>query len=375
MKRETLKQRRRRLRREKAIRSCTRIAVCVIAALALVTVGWKIAAPFLGDSYGQAETGNDGQNGPIAEVQAAENEDGSGNAGIAQLAETTEVPYEAPGWQYDNTGWWYAVSDTTYYQNGFAVIDDKTYHFDSSGYLSVGWMPIGGKGYYFDENGVYDPEKDHSMMIALTFDDGPGAHTGELLDTLKQYGAKATFFLQGVNIEQYGGEAIARMASEGHLIGNHSYDHPNMLKLSAEDAATQFQKTDDLIAQYNNGSGASVVRFPYGNKSRELEAIAARPCFMWDVDTMDWESRNVQSNIQAVLNGVEPGQIILMHDTYQATVEACKTIIPELVNRGYELVTLDTLAAASGVELQNGVTYYGFSQADIDAGNVSDAEN
>ena len=375
MKRETLKQRRRRLRREKAIWSCTRIAVCVIAALALVTVGWRIAAPFLGDSYGQAETGNDGQKGPIAEVQAAENEDGSGNAGIAQLAETTEVPYEAPGWQYDNTGWWYAVSDTTYYQNGFAVIDDKTYHFDSSGYLSVGWTPIGGKGYYFDENGVYDPEKDHSMMIALTFDDGPGAHTGELLDTLKQYGAKATFFLQGVNIEQYGGEAIARMASEGHLIGNHSYDHPNMLKLSAEDAATQFQKTDDLIAQYNNGSGASVVRFPYGNKSKELEAIAARPCFMWDVDTMDWESRNVQSNIQAVLNGVEPGQIILMHDTYQATVEACKTIIPELVSRGYELVTLDTLAAASGVELQNGVTYYGFSQADIDAGNVSDAEN
>lgn len=375
MKRETLKQRRRRLRREKAIRSCTRIAVCVIAALALVTVGWKIAAPFLGDSYGQAETGNDGQKGPIAEVQAAENEDGSGNAGIAQLAETTEVPYEAPGWQYDNTGWWYAVSDTTYYQNGFAVIDDKTYHFDSSGYLSVGWTPIGGKGYYFDENGVYDPEKDHSMMIALTFDDGPGAHTGELLDTLKQYGAKATFFLQGVNIEQYGGEAIARMASEDHLIGNHSYDHPNMLKLSAEDAATQFQKTDDLIAQYNNGSGASVVRFPYGNKSKELETIAARPCFMWDVDTMDWESRNVQSNIQAVLNGVEPGQIILMHDTYQATVEACKTIIPELVSRGYELVTLDTLAAASGVELQNGVTYYGFSQADIDAGNVSDAEN
>ena len=375
MKRETLKQRRRRLRREKAIRSCTRIAVCVIAALALVTVGWRIAAPFLGDSYGQAETGNDGQKGPIAEVQAAENEDGSGNAGIAQLAETTEVPYEAPGWQYDNTGWWYAVSDTTYYQNGFAVIDDKTYHFDSSGYLSVGWTPIGGKGYYFDENGVYDPEKDHSMMIALTFDDGPGAHTGELLDTLKQYGAKATFFLQGVNIEQYGGEAIARMASEDHLIGNHSYDHPNMLKLSAEDAATQFQKADDLIAQYNNGSGASVVRFPYGNKSKELEAIAARPCFMWDVDTMDWESRNVQSNIQAVLNGVEPGQIILMHDTYQATVEACKTIIPELVSRGYELVTLDTLAAASGVELQNGVTYYGFSQADIDAGNVSDAEN
>ena len=82
----------------------------------------------------------------------------------------------------------------------------------------------------------------------------------------------------------------------------------------------------------------------------------------------------MQSNIQAVLDGVEPGQIILMHDIYQSTVEACKTIIPELINRGYELVTLETLAAANGVDLQNGVTYYGFSAADFAAGNISDAE-
>ena len=372
MKRETLKHRRRRLRREKLIRNCTRIAVCVIAALGLIALGWNLVAPHLGNRAEQA--GTQKQDGPIVEVQAAETEDGSGTAGIAQLAETTTVPYEVPGWQYDNTGWWYALSDSTYYQNGFAVIDDKTYHFDQSGYLSTGWTPIGGKGYYFDENGVYDKERNASMMIAMTFDDGPGNYTCDLLDVLKQYGAKATFFLQGVNIEQYGGEAVSRMSAEGHLIGNHSYDHPNMLKLSAEDAAAQFQRTDNLIAQYNNGVGAAVVRFPYGNKSKELEQIAARPCFMWDVDTLDWESKNVQSNIQAVLDGVEPGQIILMHDIYQSTVEACKTIIPELINRGYELVTLETLAAANGVDLQNGVTYYGFSAADFAAGNISDAE-
>ena len=367
MKRETLKTRRNRLKRKKLIENSTRIAVCVVAALGVITIGWKIGAPFLEKEGGLAKT-----EGPVVEIQAAETEDGSGAAGIAQLAETTKVPYQAPGWQYDNTGWWYAVSGDTYYQNGFADIDGKTYHFDGSGYISTGWTPIGGKGYYFDENGVYDETADSSMMVALTFDDGPGAHTGELLDTLKQYGAKATFFLQGVNIEQYGGDAISRMAAEGHMIGNHSYDHPDMLKLSAEDAATQFQKTDDLIAQYNNGAGAVAVRFPFGNTSRELEAIAARPCFMWDPDTLDWKKKNAQANAAAVLDNVSPGQIILMHDTYQATVEACQTIIPELINRGYKLVTLDTLAAAKGVELQNGVTYYGFSDADIEAGHISD---
>ena len=367
MKRETLKTRRNRLKRKKLIENSTRIAVCVVAALGVITIGWKIGAPFLEQEGGLAKT-----EGPVVEIQAAETEDGPGAAGIAQLAETTKVPYQAPGWQYDNTGWWYAVSGDTYYQNGFADIDGKTYHFDGSGYISTGWTPIGGKGYYFDENGVYDETADSSMMVALTFDDGPGAHTGELLDTLKQYGAKATFFLQGVNIEQYGGDAISRMAAEGHMIGNHSYDHPDMLKLSAEDAATQFQKTDDLIAQYNNGAGAVAVRFPFGNTSRELEAIAARPCFMWDLDTLDWKKKNAQANAAAVLDNVSPGQIILMHDTYQATVEACQTIIPELINRGYKLVTLDTLAAAKGVELQNGVTYYGFSDADIEAGHISD---
>lgn len=367
MKKETLKDRRRRIQRQKFLQNSLRVAGCAAAALGLVAVIWGLAAPHLKDPKqpGKAKEA-------VLEVQAAENTDGSGKAGIAELSKETKVPYEVPGWQYDNTGWWYAVSDRTYYQNGFAEIEGKTYHFDASGYMSVDWTPIGGKGYYFDENGVYDETADASMMIAMTFDDGPGKHTGELLDILAQYDAKASFFLQGVNIEQNGGEAIARMSAEGHLIGNHSYDHPNMRKLSAEDAAAQFRKTDDLIAPFNNGVGAAAVRFPFGNKTEELEQIAARPCFMWDVDTLDWKTQNVQANVQAVLDGVKPGQIILMHDTYQSTVESCRTIIPELVNRGYQLVTLETLAAAKGVELKNGVTYFGFSDADLAAGRISD---
>ena len=103
-----------------------------------------------------------------------------------------------------------------------------------------------------------------------------------------------------------------------------------------------------------------------------MEAIAARCCFMWDLGILDGKKKNAQAHAAAVVDNVSRVQTMLMHDTYQATVEACQTIIPELINRGYKLVTLDTLAAAKGVELQNGVTYYGFSDADIEAGHISD---
>ena len=81
---------------------------------------------------------------------------------------------------------------------------------------------------------------------------------------------------------------------------------------------------------------------------------------MWSVDTLDWETKNVQANISAVLDNVSPGDIILMHDIHETTVESCATIVPELMNRGYELVTVHTLAAANGVDLAAGETYYGF---------------
>ena len=198
------------------------------------------------------------------------------------------------------------------------------------------------------------------MMVALTFDDGPGVYTSTLLDTLEQYGAQATFFMLGSNVEKYGADVIPRMAAIGCELGNHSYAHPNMKELSLDDGLAQFQMTDDLIAQYNNGQGATVIRFPYGNSTDELLASIGRPSIMWDVDTLDWQTKNVQANISAVLDSVSPGDIILMHDIHETTVESCATIVPELINRGYELVTIHTLAAANGVDLAAGETYYGF---------------
>ena len=147
------------------------------------------------------------------------------------------------------------------------------------------------------------------MMVALTFDDGPDVYTSTLLDTLEQYGAQATFFMLGSNVEKYGADVIQRIEKRAGIdvwavikgqgyhhravavwLVNHSYAHPNMKELSLDDGHAQFQMTDDLIAQYNNGQGATVIRFPYGNSTDELLASIGRPSIMWDVDTLDWQT-------------------------------------------------------------------------------------
>ena len=96
--------------------------------------------------------------------------------------------------------------------------------------MATGWKAIGGKGCYFDDQGVYQPDRNGSMMVALTFDDGPDVYTGELLDTLERYGAQATFFMLGSNVEKYGADTIPRMAALGCELGNHSYSHPKYEK-------------------------------------------------------------------------------------------------------------------------------------------------
>ena len=371
MKKEVLRKRVRRNRRVAFLQNCAKVSICVAVALLIVTVGWKAAKPFVKKTSvsTDAETGV-----TVLEVQAGTNnlEDGSGDAAKIALADGQRAASTVPGWQVDSKGWWYAADNQSCYANGWLTIEEQRYHFGSDGYMDTGWKAIGGEGYYFEEDGIYNAEKDKSKMIALTFDDGPGPYTNTLLDVLEQNGARATFFMQGINVERYGADTIPRMASLGCTIGNHSYDHPNLKAGGAEVAQQQFDQTDALIAQYNNGVGAAVVRFPFGEYTRTLPANTGRSCWFWNVDTLDWKTKNVQSNISAVLDNAEGGQIVLMHDIHETTVTACQTIIPELKNRGFELVTVQELAASRGYEAEAGVTYYGFTDRNIENNTVTD---
>ena len=212
----------------------------------------------------------------------------------------------------------------------------------------------------------YDPNK---KIIALTFDDGPSTSetngTSDLLDLLEQYDSRATFFCVGNNINDKSGPLLKRMADLGCEIGNHSYDHKQLTKLDAKGVRDEIDTTNDLIKQYS-GRECRVIRPPYGAANNDIvPANVSQPFIMWDVDTLDWKTKNTSSVIAAVEKYKTQdwdGAIILMHDIHPTTVEACKTLIPELVNDGYQLVTVSELAYLKGVKLEPGKSYWGIAE-------------
>ena len=131
-----------------------------------------------------------------------------------------------------------------------------------------------------------------------------------------------------------------------------------------------FDKCDEYIMQFSGGIPSTVIRFPYGDYTPE-EAAACKPSVMWSIDTLDWQTKDEDMIYNEVMSQVEEGDIILMHDRYDATVAACRRMFPELIAQGYQLVTVSELAASKGIELQPGVAYYSFSDSRIENGTIS----
>lgn len=202
---------------------------------------------------------------------------------------------------------------------------------------------------------VIDPSR---PMVALTFDDGPMASVGNrIMDCLAQYGGKATFYVVGNRCPGYAAE-MQRMAAEGHEIGNHTYEHKYLQKLGAEQIQYQVNKGSEAI-QAVCGVVPATVRLPGGNKNATVLANVNAPMIMWSIDTLDWKTRNTQSTVDKVLGSVRDGDIVLMHELYSQTGDAALQIIPALVERGYQLVTVSEMAQYRG-GLENGKLYYSF---------------
>ena len=212
----------------------------------------------------------------------------------------------------------------------------------------------------------YDPNK---KIIALTFDDGPSTDetngTSDLLDLLEQYDSKATFFCLGNRLNDESAPLLKRMVELGCEIGNHSYDHTQLTTLNAQGVRDQIDKTNELIKKYS-GKDCRLIRPPYGDANNDIvPANVSQPFIMWDMDTLDWKTKNAASVISLVEKYKEQdwdGAVILMHDIHSTTIEACKTIIPELVNDGYQLVTISELAYLKGVKLEPGKSYWGIAE-------------
>ena len=178
--------------------------------------------------------------------------------------------------------------------------------------------------------------------IALTFDDGPNArYTPILLEGLKKRNIQASFFLIGENIE--GNEDILlQMRKDGHLIGNHTWDHVQLDKIPAEKARLEIEKTNNRIYEAS-GIYPSYVRPPFGAWIKNLElSVTMFPVF-WDVDTLDWKSQNVNSILSVAEKQIHDGSIILMHDGYQTSVDAALKIADLFAEKGYVFVTADQL--------------------------------
>ena len=180
-------------------------------------------------------------------------------------------------------------------------------------------------------------------MVALTFDDGPHAtYTDHLLDILEENGVVATFFEVGRNLSN-DPDAVRRAEAMGCEIGSHSYRHADLGKMSEADIAADLAKADQCFVDVL-GHAPTILRPPYGSLNNAVKYTTGRSIVTWSIDTEDWLSRNVEKILAAVQNaGDLNGQVILMHSSYDTSVEAARQLIPWLIEQGYQLVTITEL--------------------------------
>lgn len=193
--------------------------------------------------------------------------------------------------------------------------------------------------------------------VALTFDDGPsGRFTRELLDGLEQRGVKATFLLCGYRLKDYPREA-KRIQQEGHEIGLHGYSHSSMADMGQEDLEREIA---DTLALLPDGCRPVFLR-PPGGKCSEVVKDAARQADLailsWSVDPKDWASHDAQVIEDAVVQTVRDGDVILLHDMSDSSVEAALSIIDELKAQGFSFVTVSELARLKGRTIEPGKVY------------------
>ena len=360
--RERMRRKQRQIRRRKIIKLVTYVVALVLAVIFVIKgVLFPIINRIGGRGTGQSQ-----------QVQAEE-EAADPTAAVRQplkgAVDATKVTSLTVGWQEDANGKWYQNADGTYYAGGFAEIDGVKYSFDANGYMQTGWVTKGVNDYYFNEDGSYDASKKRPL-IALTFDDGPGQYTDELLDCLEENNAHATFFMLGQNVENYQ-DTVKRMLEIGCELGNHSWDHLNMFNLSIDDVVANFGKADQALIDAC-GQESTVARAPYGNCNDEIISAVGKPFFMWSIDSRDWDLMDADLDYNAVMNdeGLQDGAVILMHDIHEPSVQAALRLIPDLIAQGYKLVTVSEMAAAKNVTLQP-AKYAEFWQSALDAGYVA----
>ena len=198
-----------------------------------------------------------------------------------------------------------------------------------------------------------------TKLVAFTFDDGPNYNTSQIIDVLNKYNVSATFFVMGKNIK--GNEKIIEKMYDSNMeIGNHTFNHLLLTKYSKEKIEEEITKTNDLVFDIT-GSYPTVLRTSYGSVNKKIKQVANMPIIIWNIDTLDWKYKNSNKIANKILNKVKDGDIVLMHDIYKSTLNSLDIVIPELLDRGYQIVSVSELFYYKEINLEEGKVY-GFAK-------------
>ena len=194
------------------------------------------------------------------------------------------------------------------------------------------------------EEEILDQEEEGKKLVAFTFDDGPHPeYTDQILTILDQYDAKGTFFMLGNSVDFYP-DVAKRVAAAGHEIGNHSFSHPDLTTLGSSQVQFEISEADRAI-ETATGQVPKYYRPPYGAHNSRVDDLVQKPAILWDVDTLDWQSRDPQAILHKVQEQTSDGAIILMHDIHQTTIEGFRLSIDYLAAVSYTHLTLPTICS------------------------------
>ena len=204
---------------------------------------------------------------------------------------------------------------------------------------------------YENEKFALDPNK---KTVAFTFDDGPGNYDVDLIDILTKSHASATFYVVGNRLQSYP-NSIKKMLDNEMEIGNHTYDHKSLTSLSDEEVKEEITKTNDIFYEMT-GEHLTSLRPSYGNINKKISLQVRMPVILWNIDTLDWKTRNPEKISAEILDNVSDGDIVLMHSIYSSTLEAVKKVLPELYKRGFQVTSVEKLAKLKKYNLTSGKT-------------------
>lgn len=198
-----------------------------------------------------------------------------------------------------------------------------------------------------------DPQK---PIVALTFDDGPSPYTQRIVDTLAKYNSKATFFIMGYRLEEYGENTLYAF-NHGMEIGNHSYSHKQLVGLNQNSINQQMDDTNKMIKDLT-GKEPKLYRPPYGRLNQVILDKIHMAAILWNVDSQDGKAYDAQEIVDNVMEDVKDGSIILLHDVYEKTADALDILLPKLIEEGYQVTNVSQMFACRGEPIESNHKYY-----------------